>query len=1357
MATTRTASFRPSIRLSPVHSRENSRSTSPDRSAPSSYQKIDPLLSNLSPESTLLALTSTEAVPSNGNFSHNVLSQSISQVSPAERAVGIRAAIAAQNLNVWYKEVRSWAWPALDDAKLGAGFMPPAETSVEADVAGSNQNLPLDGPQDQSGSKVEFYGSLPATLVGEYERRIDEIRDGMENLNVEELKEHVLNAHIPSRSRPSSSTSSGSVPPPLSYVQLSDFTAVVTATILRALPLLSRLTSLLTTWDVRLLVLRQVPGLLRELKATRHALDRSLEALRTTDALEDSEARQTDSHLLAEHGKIESAVVAVGRRMDRALDSLEGRQDSLPESWIDDLENIELDFASWSVEAERYRLRTKWLCMREGQKTAELNAQDERENERSPSLRITVVEETTKQPPTNEAGSKVLSPIGESIEIAELKSHSRESKIDEDHQFQDSENRGMSLVQSEMAQLLVSVPDAPVTTPSLPAPESSSPCSQGQDFFSPQNPVNESLQDHHRPSQTHRDEMQPMDSSLPFDTQAPRTPEIGVNESTPCAFFSEEARLPSERMKAVVSPKDERLMDCDPFVQVAPMSDSVEANTGSHKLAMHHPAGGLVQDHLSTDRIGHGGLPNTDKSFSVDLLSLSPRQTPKTTLSSPNSSKPAELWEFGARLVSVDRTSAPTANPHPAKNPEAGPDSPHSFSALIWKPKPQSEPASHSNSRPASATTVDTMENSTDKQPKQEQSTFRKPLQSPIKLAKHRPGKLDLKKETRPRQLYRRSSTGSSGSLLSDNSSLLSSPDAPEPQTGSSRDVPLMTLSRETLPHVEPGLPQEKHILRADQLLRLDNVKSTPRGFSQTRAVSLPLERFINDDFDFDQHDQSESDVARDLEHLKSAMGQLPDPVTAHAKPSPAVASNGASRVHRLARGRSASDLKDTTRSRKTVERPKKVFGMNTAHRALLHQDQPKSARLRQRLTAHPSLESLGMKRQELPFVEEDEAEVAYESSRASSPMRCRPRDHLDEKIDSILSGLPGRIHLVNASHDPETSMSNMDRRARGRCQSESPRGAAVRSTTPAPSMMLMPAARRRLSHAHKPEDSCVKLYHLHHGGQTAPTKLFVRTVGEEKQRVMVRVGGGWADLGEYLREYLTHHGRRKVSETPRVEVQGLTSKTSPSYPSPAAAMTPATTSPYLTSGRATPSRPPSVISARPASSLTVRKRRGSNVSETFAPRSVTAGNLSSFISPPQALPSRQRRVSMSSSFSYNNHHSSTNLVQGSVGHDSQSAPLGLAGPKPRSRHISMSPEGEAWVEDVLQQTRRSSSAHPPTFALNSIFASEKPAEVRSGDRRDHHTGSHTRRLLPKVSSVSDIRSVGSSKQVSLRGLGNVR
>ena len=78
-----------------------------------------------------------------------------------------------------------------------------------------------------------------------------------------------------------------------------------------------------------------------------------------------------------------------------------------------------------------------------------------------------------------------------------------------------------------------------------------------------------------------------------------------------------------------------------------------------------------------------------------------------------------------------------------------------------------------------------------------------------------------------------------------------------------------------------------------------------------------------------------------------------------------------------------------------------------------------------------------------------------------------------------------------------------------------------------------------------------------------------------------------------------------------------------------------------------------------------------------------------------------------------------------------------------------MSPEGEAWVEDVLQQTRRSSSLNPPPFPLNA-----GPDQVP-----EQHDISDTVsiRSLPKVRSVGDIGTAGTSRRVVLKGLSNRR
>ncbi|KAJ5768968.1 hypothetical protein N7520_003527 [Penicillium odoratum] len=1278
-ASRRLTPLRPSIRLSPIDSRDNSRSTSPERNPGSLYPKVDPLLSNLSPESTLHALTSTEAVPANGNFSH-ILSQSISQVSPAERALGIRAAIAARNLNLWYKEVQAWPWPKVNDAAAGKGFMPPPSLEESNSPSASDE--------------VTYYGSLPAELVEEYEKRIEEIRDGMDNLDVDELKEHVLNAHIPSRSRPSSSTSTVSVPPPLSYVQLSDFTAIVTATILRALPYLARLNNLLTIWEVRLLVLRYVPGLLRELRSTRFALNASSREVQSSNTSEDVETRFSTPYLRDQHIKLESAVIAVGKRMDRVLDALEDRNDSLPEQWIDDLESIEADFAAWVVETERYKLRTEWLRAKPQPKEAE--------SCEAPYYTSDVPKELDVKSANIPVETK---PAQENAPMETIKGeHRLKSQLS---QLALSTN----LPAHEQSDVQTSTPsgglDAPLSS-GIPEPCSREPTNQKPAIQS-NVVVAEDLQTPTQLTFLRGLSLETPHVQSPSRIPLPVAPEVQNKENIPPQGFVLQ-QSPSVRESAFKPVVLGEHKDDDPFVpkpttqteskQEPNTTDTATATVSTIQEA--HQAVGLQSESVSnirkqitkTSTFGGDGSNDSDVVIRTSLpMRPETHAEQKPIMETPATSAEVLMDTQDNAGVPLKGSSAKSTPQKPKSN--------------IPIPKPV-----QATSKPLPVK---------DDAPEQQGPSKKKPLQSPIKLSKTRQGKPGDKGS--PKARTRRPSTGSVGSFLSDSS--LASPHATEPHTGSSNEGHHQEFTRD-------------HMLRADRLRRLENSKmSALSAFQPNRAVSLPLQRFINEKLDLDLSTESVPEMPDIPERFKS---------TSRAVVSTPAAPHVPRRRPALVRGKSASDLKNSDASSNAPDRSLPIFGGNTARRAMQHQDQPKSERLRQRLTTHPSLESLGVKKQELSYVEED-SELIDIGSRSSTPNKLsrKPRDQLDEKINSILSTIPGRIHLVDPSNEADTSSSSssLDRKMRERYLSESPNGPS-RSFTPAPSLTLMPATRRRLSYVHKTEDSYVKLYHLHHGGQTTPTKLFVRTVGEDGQRVMVRVGGGWADLGEYLREYVVHHGRRKVSETPRVEVQGLSTRSSPSYPSPANLVPPAISS--LSSGRVTPSRPPSVLGARPPSSLTVRKsRRDSTASEIVGPRSVTTGTLNSFTSPPSAE-APGRRLSMSSSYSFADLHSPSQLPVPS--HDT-STPLGLAGPKPRSRQISMSPEGEAWVETVLQKTRRSTSFNPP---LEPNASPENDGE--NYDLPDHD---HSGRRIPKVRSIGDISLNGTGRRVVLKGLGNHR
>ena len=54
-----------------------------------------------------------------------------------------------------------------------------------------------------------------------------------------------------------------------------------------------------------------------------------------------------------------------------------------------------------------------------------------------------------------------------------------------------------------------------------------------------------------------------------------------------------------------------------------------------------------------------------------------------------------------------------------------------------------------------------------------------------------------------------------------------------------------------------------------------------------------------------------------------------------------------------------------------------------------------------------------------------------------------------------------------------------------------------------------------------------IMLYHLYRTDGKAPIKLYIRLVGKNGERAMVRVCGGWADLDEYLKRYVAHYGSK--------------------------------------------------------------------------------------------------------------------------------------------------------------------------------------------------------------------------------------
>lgn len=294
---------------------------------------------------------------------------------------------------------------------------------------------------------------------------------------------------------------------------------------------------------------------------------------------------------------------------------------------------------------------------------------------------------------------------------------------------------------------------------------------------------------------------------------------------------------------------------------------------------------------------------------------------------------------------------------------------------------------------------------------------------------------------------------------------------------------------------------------------------------------------------------------------------------------------------------------------------------------------------------------------------------LSNDTNRASKPTQLysptkSTEDQLEEKISSILTTIPARIRLTSGpdANAPEVvrprSLSGTKRP-----DILSPAMRSSRNSSEGPSLTLAPAYTKSSPSSASPGDPEIRLYHLHQAGKDVPIKLYVRLVGEYGERVMVRVGGGWADLGEYLKEYANHHGRRSVSDG-RFEIKGL----------PHGQSTSSVTT--LASLSTTPTSRPGSALGRPASALSVRKSR-------FA-----SGSPADFALP--STPDQPFTGSNDMTPGSTDSHNTSVRPSSRSSWTGEDAPLGLAGPK--SRRIDVSPGKQAWVDGMMEQAKRASA-----------------------------------------------------------------
>lgn len=288
----------------------------------------DPLLSDLSPAAVLDVLRNNGTSSSTSGSKERILVDSIAEASQHEIALGIRAALIGKRMKDWITELQSWDWPQ-------NGFESPLN-NVEG----------------------IFWGAFPSSEVMKKEQRLELIKDDMSALEVEQLKNYVRSIHLHPQSRRTSGNSQMSFDSS-QYNRLDDFHVLITAMIVQALPDLATLTRLLGNWSVRLLVLKQIPGFLRQLQDTRLALEL---AWATLSQIISPTARLslTESTYKQIRGVLEDRVTDLARRIDAILDALEGSDDSVPDDWIDEMDETEIDYKNWVVEAEKFVKLHEW-------------------------------------------------------------------------------------------------------------------------------------------------------------------------------------------------------------------------------------------------------------------------------------------------------------------------------------------------------------------------------------------------------------------------------------------------------------------------------------------------------------------------------------------------------------------------------------------------------------------------------------------------------------------------------------------------------------------------------------------------------------------------------------------------------------------------------------------------------------------------------------------------------------------------------------------------------------------------------------------------------------------------------------
>ncbi|KAI5240747.1 hypothetical protein E4T42_08291 [Aureobasidium subglaciale] len=1269
-----------------------SRSPSPSRHRRNHSQSYDPLGRDLSPTRTLKAFTSEPG--SEESKSQAALVGLIEKASTSERAFGIRIAQTCKDIKLWHNELQHWPW--------SDSFEPPAHAAAA-----------VEGP---------YWGSLRESQVLAFEQRIQEIRESLFDQDVDELKHYVLSQHV----QPKTSNHDH-------YEHLDDFTALITATILRALPYLSRLDRLLNTWSMRVSLLRKVPGYLKGLDQFRSDLDNAwLDMTRCLRETHDPSTTRDAFQALQE--QLESRMGKVGGRLDSMLDDLEGREETLPDSWIDTFESLELSYSEWLTQTDRHIIAQNMPLHVPAVKKQAPAAVITREVVSS-SVDSSDHEDSTV---VHAAPELISSPvIGPSTSLETANGISESAKRNDEHVV--SQPVESPILGTGSAFLHDVDETSDMESDSVPKDVLKAPASTS-DNAQPAVSTTDSL---HRagslkslPPSTSRSRHVPIvvqhseAASSPSISIAP-TPELGspstsiaasspptVEQTSPAmsgvraraAFLNGGIERTQSLQKSVNSPVRPFEHASMAFTKLFNKTNNAANTTSNHSRTSSTSSRASNRNGLGLGIKSHEGFRHFHRSASLttpaqpDLSSVT-----QSSHLAHSSSSSMTRHSFGSEQAAV--TSA-VSQPAQMNVPQ---DHQRPMDAYVTPEIDQDYFLSSENSK----STLDSNWNSPARVEflenwplpvmihDDETSTPKDPMDSDVfekMFVDSLPGTPQTKsrppsQESNPfEKMFRHKRSKSKEPLIDD--TMLSSIGHHRPRSGSSSPgsqrprhmsrPSITSLSFEPITELPtPGsfdATPEVQDASAAGYFRAKQVQTSPgsrispsagSSTSWTNFSSMGAGHEEGNEVSDERDDELTYEKRRSMikrasvtsieNHPRSELNtiEIPDMPRRSSISSPKVTKEASFEI-----------MHDDMSSQDDLGGEPPAFGLPPP---MMRSDTERSAAGKPIGAVKPPPLDLEVHKRRY-VVEPEATPKASETNRSISQPETARKGHtrntsnaeqLDRHVSRVLNTLPSRIAFKPSLSLPSRDLSPAPSTATG-----PPRPRPAVSGKPSRTGLTLSAVQSEMtSRRSTTTDADGKMYYLTQEGKEQPIKLYVRLVGEG-ERCMVRVGGGWADLGEYLRQYAEHHGHRTFSDG-KLEVGGTR------VGGGAKTRTPL-------------SRPGSVLD-RPESSMSFRSRSSFGAAGAPMPVDMLYSSPSATTQPIDLTPTTTRNSAYhtpTGSVKSSSRPSTADTFLNASPSSWSGQDIGLAGPsvKHSRGNRELDEQKARWVEEMMSRAKQASS-----------------------------------------------------------------